>query len=151
MSQCKTCLGKLNSRGISWKSFLITPKSWATTAKISWINPWVSRIDWWKGHWWGSTYMSVRLSDIRQQAKQAKYAFLGHFWTHVGQSYSHIGCAKPMPFASINSTNPRTNPWNFGGNCSAFGGGWKTQFFWVGHFEFFLAKKIFFLLNSYQN
>ena len=29
----------------------------------------------------------------------------------------------------FNPTNPRTNPWNFGGNCSAFGGGWKTQFF----------------------
>jgi hypothetical protein len=34
-----------------------------------------------------------------------------------------------MPFASINPTNPRTNPWKFGGNCSAFDGGWKIQFF----------------------
>ena len=55
-----------------------------------------------------------------------------------------------MPFALINSTNPRTNPCNFGGNCSAFGGGWKTQFFlsrpfWI-FFEFF-----FFLLHSHEN
>ena len=34
-----------------------------------------------------------------------------------------------MPFASIDPTHPRTNSWNFGENCSAFGGGWKTQFF----------------------
>ena len=26
-----------------------------------------------------------------------------------------------MPFVSINPINPRTNPWNFGRNCSAFG------------------------------
>ena len=32
--------------------------------KISWIGPWVSRIDWCEGHWCGSTYMVVRLSDI---------------------------------------------------------------------------------------
>ena len=33
--------------------------------KISWIGPWVSRIDWCEGHWFISTYMAVRLSDIR--------------------------------------------------------------------------------------
>ena len=32
--------------------------------KISWIGPWVSRIDWCEGHWCGSTYMVMRLSDI---------------------------------------------------------------------------------------
>ena len=46
-------------------SFSTTPKSWAITAKISRIGPWVGRIDWCKDHWWGSTYMAVRLSDIR--------------------------------------------------------------------------------------
>ena len=107
-------------------SFSTTPKSWAITAKISWIGPWVSRIDWCKGHWWGSTYMAVRLSDIRP--KTGKICIFCVF----------------MPFASINPTNPRTNLWNFGDNCSAFGGSWKTQFFWVGHFEFFFSKKIIF-------
>ena len=34
-----------------------------------------------------------------------------------------------------------TNLWNFGNNCSTFGGSWKTQFFWVGHFKFFFSKK----------
>ena len=37
--------------------------------------------------------------------------------------------------------NPRTNPWNFGGNCSAFGNVEKLISFWVGHFEFKKKKK----------
>ena len=32
--------------------------------KISWIGPWVSRIDWCEGYWCGSIYMVVRLSEI---------------------------------------------------------------------------------------
>ena len=39
-------------------------------AKLSQIGPWVSRIGWCKGHWWGSTYVAVRLSDI--SSKTAK-------------------------------------------------------------------------------
>ena len=35
--------------------------------KILWIGPWVSRIKWCEGHWNGSTYMVVRLSDIRSE------------------------------------------------------------------------------------
>ena len=58
--------------------------------KISWIGLWISRInwcqtDWCKGHWCVSTYMVVRLSNIRSKT--------GNFF-------------------------------------------WKTQFFWVGNFEF---------------
>ena len=33
--------------------------------KMSWIGPWVCRINWCEGHWCSSTYMVVRLSDIR--------------------------------------------------------------------------------------
>ena len=32
-------------------------------AKISWIGPLVSRIEWCEAHWFGSTYMAVRLSE----------------------------------------------------------------------------------------
>ena len=32
--------------------------------KISWIGPWISRIDWCEGHWCGSTSLAMRLSDI---------------------------------------------------------------------------------------
>ena len=67
---------------------------------------------------------------------------------YSGQPDNHIGWASSMPFASMNPTNPTTNPWNFGGNCSAFGGGWKTQFFLIGHFDFFFKKK---LLHSHEN
>ena len=57
-----------------------------------------------------------------------------------------------MPFASINPTNPRTNLWNFGDNCSAFGGIWKTQFFFESAIlNFFFKKKKNLLLHSYSN
>ena len=81
------------------------------------------------------------LTYAQKWPKNTKNAFFACFWAYVGEPHNHIDWATSMPFASINSTNPRTNPWNFGGNCSAFGGGWKTQFFWVGHFEIFFAKK----------
>ena len=41
--------------------------------KISWIGPWVSRIDWWEGHWWGST-------DIENwRSWKIKFFWIGHF------------------------------------------------------------------------
>ena len=74
-------------------------------------------------------------------AKTDFFVFLALFGAYIGQSDGHIGWVTLMPFASINPTNPRTDLWNFGDNCSAFGSSWKTQFFWVGHFEFFSSKK----------
>ena len=44
------------------------------------------------------------------------------FWAYVGEPHGHIGWATSMPFASINSTNPRTNPWNFHKNYWEFRG-----------------------------
>ena len=49
----------------------------------------------------------------QKQAKIAFFVFLGCFWAYVVQPHNHIGWATSMPFTSINSTNPRTNPWNF--------------------------------------
>ena len=38
---------------------------WMTPiGRVSWIDPWVSRIEWCEGHWCGLTYMAVRLSNI---------------------------------------------------------------------------------------
>ena len=75
--------------------------------KILWIGPMVSRIDWCEGHWCGSIYMVMRLSDISSKtAKNAFLVFLGHFWAYFGQSHDHIGWATSMPFKSINSINP---------------------------------------------
>ena len=58
-----------------------------------------------------------------------KYAFFACFGAYVGQPHGHIGWAKSMPFASINPTNPRTNPWNFHEKILRIGGAGKWGFF----------------------
>ena len=45
--------------------------------------------------------------------KNTKNAFFTRFWAYVRQPHRHKSWDKPMPFASINSANPRTNPWKF--------------------------------------
>ena len=58
--------------------------------KISWIGPWVGRIDRCEGHWCGSTYIVVRLSDI--SSKTGKKCILGVFrlfWL-LGQTASRL-------------------------------------------------------------
>ena len=126
-------------------SFSTTPKSWAITAKISWIGPWVSRIDWCEGHWFGTTYMAVRLSDMSsKQPKNTKNAYFACFWAYIGQPHGHIDWATSMPFASINSINPGTKPWKF-----------HKKILRIGDFEkrcCFLSWPFwFFLLYSYKN
>ena len=109
------------------------------------IGPWISKIDWCKGHWRGSTYVDVRLSDISSKtAKKHKNAFLACFRVYIGQSHSHVGWATSMPFASINPTNPRTNLWNFGEKFLRIGDFEIFSFFRVGHFAFFFQKRFFF-------
>ena len=46
-------------------------------AKISENGSWISRIDWCVGHWCGSTYVVVRLSDI--SSKPGKKCIYGAF------------------------------------------------------------------------
>ena len=51
-------------------------------AKISQIRPWVSRIAWCEGHWCGSTYVTVRLSDISlKTAKNHKKCIFSLFYS----------------------------------------------------------------------
>ena len=52
--------------------------------KKSWIGPWVIRIDWCEGHWCGSTFMVMRLSDISSKMAK-KNAFFACFWAYVRQ------------------------------------------------------------------
>ena len=67
--------------------------------------------------------MVVRLSDISSKwPKNTKNTFFVCFWAYVGQPYDHISWAVPMPFASINSTIPRTNPWKFHEKILRIGG-----------------------------
>ena len=59
-------------------------------AKISWIGPWDCRIDWYEGHWCGSTYMAVRLFDI---------------------SSKKVGITCPPPSINTPFRNKRDNLW----------------------------------------
>ena len=103
-----------------------------------WLVPWVITIDWCEGHWCGSTYMAVRLSDISSKTgKKCIFVFLGHFWAYVGQPHGHIDWATSLPFASINPTNPRTNPWNFHKKILRIGGVEKLSFFESAILNFF--------------
>ena len=73
-----------------------------------------------------------------------------HFFVFLGcfcpQPHDHIGWATSMPFASINSTNPRTNPWNFQKKLLRIGGIEKLSFFESAILNFkkncFIPRKI---------
>ena len=91
---------KIQNGRLKKTEFFNFAKSWAISAKISWIGPWVSRIEWCEGHWFGSTYMAVRLSDISSKTayKHKKCIFwlllslrLRASWpyrlSHINQSY----------------------------------------------------------------
>ena len=124
--------------------------------KISWIGPWISRIDWCKGHWCGSTYIQLMWSWgcstwAQKQAKNAFFVFLGCFWAYVGQPHDHIGWATPMPFASSNSTHPRTNPWNFHEKILRIGGALKMTFCFVFCFLVIGLSKICFVFSQWKH
>ena len=71
--------------------------------------------------------------------KNTKNAFLACFWAHVGQPHGHIDWAIPMPFESMISTNPRTNPWSFHKQILRIGDLLLSRPFWI----LFFQKKIF--------
>ena len=84
-------------------------------------------------------HMAVRLSDISSKtAQKHKKGFFACFIAYVGQPHSHMGRATSMPFTSINSTNPRTNPWNFHEKILRIGGAEKWGFF-ESPFRFFFG------------
>ena len=78
--------------------------------------------------------------------QNAFLVFFGHFWAYVGQPHGHIGWAIPMPFASMNSTNPRTAPWNFHKKILRIGGFEKWPFFESAILNSIFSKKFFFSL-----
>ena len=122
---------KKNQRGRLKKSSFSSPaNSQCFFMKISWISPWVSRIDWFEGHWFCSTPMAVRLANVSSKTrKKCIFCVFRLFWAYVGQPHDHISWGKPMPFASINSTNPRTDPWEFYEKILRIGGAGKWGFF----------------------
>ena len=68
---------KIQNGRLKKRSFFKIANSQYFFVKIYWIGPWVSRIEWCKGHWCGSTYMALRLSDI--SSKIVKKCFFGGF------------------------------------------------------------------------
>ena len=106
--------------------------------KISWISPWVSRIDWCKGHWCSLTYMAVRLFDISSKTfKKCNFCVFGPFLS-LCRTVNHIGWATSMPFPSFNSINPRTNSINFHKKILRIGDFEKCCFFESAILNFFL-------------
>ena len=69
---------KIQNGRLKKSSFFKIANSQNFFAKISQIRPWVSRIEWCKGHWCSSTYMAVRLSD--KSSKTAKKYRKCIFW-----------------------------------------------------------------------
>mgnify|MGYP006975916474 CR=1 FL=1 len=77
----------------------------------------------------------------KNRPKNTKNAFLVCFWAYVGQPHGHIGWAIPMPFVSMNSTNPRTAPWNFNKKILRIGDFEKWPLFESAIFNFIFSKK----------
>ena len=67
-------------------------------------------------------------------------AFFACFRPYVRQPDDHIGWATSMPFASINSTDPRTNPAQFREKILRIDGFEKRSFFESAVLEIFFAK-----------
>ena len=87
--------------------------------------------------------MVVMLSNVRSETgKKCIFLFFAYFRPYVGQPDSHIGSAISIPFASIYSTDPRTNLWNFREKILRIGGFEKLSFlsrpFWI----FFPKKNV---------
>ena len=71
---------KIQNGQLKKRSFFKMANSQYLFVKNSWSGPWVSRIHWCEGHWYGSTYMAVRLSDISSKmAKKHKKCTFGLF------------------------------------------------------------------------
>ena len=89
---------------------------------------------------------------LKNSLKTQKMQFSPVFWSNVGHSNDHRSWATPMPFASINSTNPRTNPWNFHEKILRIGGAGKWGFFEAAILNF-LSRPfwIFFCFISVKN
>ena len=80
------------------------------------------------------------------------WCFLAIFELMSDSLTAHTGWAKSMPFASINPTNPRTNPWKFHEKILRIGGAGKWGFFEAAILNF-LSRPfwIFFCFISVKN
>ena len=93
---------------------------------------------------WPSSHMCL----AQKWPKNTKNPFFACFRAYVGQPHNHIGWTRSMPFASINPTNPRTNPGNFHEKILRIGGVENLSFFESAILIFFFKKN---LLHSNEN
>jgi hypothetical protein len=104
--------------------------------KISWIGPWISMIDWCKGHWCSSTYMVKRLSDV--SSKTSKKCIFCVYRLFL-----------PLRHQSILLTQGSIH--EIFTKCFWELAILKNSVFLVGHFGFFFSKKYCFLFHPHEN
>ena len=92
---------------------------------LIWLNLYGCQAVWHKGY---------------NRQKTQKMHFFACFRPYVRQPGNHIGWATSMPFASIYSTDPRTNPWNFREKTFRTGGFEKLSFFESAILNFFSSS-----------
>ena len=80
-SKIKFCFLKKKSKMADYKKVIFQLHQFSIFfMKISWMCYWVSINNWCKGHWCGSTYMIVRLSEIPSKiGKKCIFCNLGWF------------------------------------------------------------------------
>ena len=67
-------------------------------AKISQIGPWISRIDWYEGHWCGSTYRVERLSGVSSKTGKKCIICVFRLFLHLRRTAS-----RPYRLSYINA------------------------------------------------
>ena len=94
MKQKKICFEKKNSKWPTQKNLdFQLPQFSKFFLKISGIGPWVSRIDWCKGHLCGSTYRVERLSDVSSKTgKKCIFSWTYPFFENWCFWKSHFFC-----------------------------------------------------------
>ena len=110
--------------------------------KISWIGPWVSRIDWYEGHWYGSTHMAVRLSDICSETGKKCIFCVFRLFLRLCRTASRPYRSSISAIHINQFYYPRTNPRKFHEKILTIGGAGKWHYFeWP--FWFFSFQKFF--------
>ena len=140
---------KKNFRMVDKKSlFFKIANSRKIFAKISWIGPWVSRIDWCERHWYGSTYMVVRLSDI--SSKTGKICIFSVFrpFLSLCRTASRLFRLSQINVLRINQFyQPKDQSIKFSRIFFENWRFWKISFVLAAILKFFFSKKNFFFAS----
>ena len=109
---------------------------WIHTKKLRFSKPPILKKNFQKFH--GLVFGLVRLSDISTKTGKKCIFCVFRPFLSLCQSHRHIGWATSMLFASINRTNPWTNPWNYLGKRLRISDFKKLSFFDIAIWFFFL-------------